>query len=496
MHSRPGAPNVLFIDFDGEVVAKNTSAWTENAQLALSCGVFSVDADTSTMSTYEVSLITEIWRRVSEDFSPWNIDVTTVKPTTMTNTVSWIVVSGTTSGLPGATGGGIAYVGVHGRYNRYRPGFCYPPNLASYDPHSIAECISHEAGHNMGLSHDGDTTRAYYPGLGYWGPIMGAPYRMKITQWSKGEYPGANNQQDDLAIISAILPKAPVPTSVVTSTYSASCTEVQQVFPVNTTSVSYTITSIKNPVYVRAYSPENGEGNVDLSLYISCAGGLVKSSSPNGFFDVAITFSPGANVVCTVIVSAAGDSSIPYSSYGSVGNFKIRACNATFTTLQTAPAKPPAVPQTNPPPSPAVASQCCLYTNIGYLCGGPGYASTDLAKSGIDNLIYKIQCSGGARATIYDLTGFLGTSYTTYCDDPGASLPTVYQKMASSVRVDICTVPVVGAIKDNSVAVADGGEQGVVPWWGWTIIAVVGVAIVVGVVAFVVVKQRKHSEIV
>ena len=47
----------------------------------------------------------------------------------------------------------------------------------------------------------------YYCGLGAdnnlvsWAPIMGVGYDKNVTQWSKGEYPDANNQQDDLAII-------------------------------------------------------------------------------------------------------------------------------------------------------------------------------------------------------------------------------------------------------------------------------------------------------
>ncbi|MGA1872610.1 MAG: hypothetical protein ACMUHY_02970, partial [Thermoplasmatota archaeon] len=33
--------------------------------------------------------------------------------------------------------------------------------------------------------------------------IMGSAYGQSITQWSDGSYPGANNTEDDLAMISA-----------------------------------------------------------------------------------------------------------------------------------------------------------------------------------------------------------------------------------------------------------------------------------------------------
>ncbi len=73
---------------------------------------------------------------------------------------------------------------------------------------SCAEAASHEAGHTLGLGHDGanGTQTEYYGGQGSgntgWAPIMGVGYDQTVTQWSKGEYANANNTQDDLAIIS------------------------------------------------------------------------------------------------------------------------------------------------------------------------------------------------------------------------------------------------------------------------------------------------------
>jgi hypothetical protein len=72
---------------------------------------------------------------------------------------------------------------------------------------SCADTISHEVGHTVGLRHDGTTDGVeYYGGHGTgaseWSPIMG--YGEKgASQWSKGEYPKANNQEDDLNIITS-----------------------------------------------------------------------------------------------------------------------------------------------------------------------------------------------------------------------------------------------------------------------------------------------------
>ncbi len=69
----------------------------------------------------------------------------------------------------------------------------------------VAEAISHEAGHNMGLLHDGTSSTGYYTGQGSgatgWAPIMGVGYYSRWSQWSKGEYAGANNVQDDYVVM-------------------------------------------------------------------------------------------------------------------------------------------------------------------------------------------------------------------------------------------------------------------------------------------------------
>jgi hypothetical protein len=41
------------------------------------------------------------------------------------------------------------------------------------------------------------------------GPIMGAPYGKDYSLWDRGSYPGANNLEDDLAIISTMIPLLP-----------------------------------------------------------------------------------------------------------------------------------------------------------------------------------------------------------------------------------------------------------------------------------------------
>jgi hypothetical protein len=50
----------------------------------------------------------------------------------------------------------------------------FPAQLGSGYPKYVWEATSHELGHRLGLSHDGDTLgNAYYGGSGIWAPIMG-----------------------------------------------------------------------------------------------------------------------------------------------------------------------------------------------------------------------------------------------------------------------------------------------------------------------------------
>jgi len=97
----------------------------------------------------------------------------------------------------------IAYVGVYdntSNHSYYQPALVFTKGVGT-GAKNIAEAASHEAGHNVGLSHDGTSSVGYYAGHGAWAPIMGVGYSKAISQWSKGEYSGANNKEDDFAVI-------------------------------------------------------------------------------------------------------------------------------------------------------------------------------------------------------------------------------------------------------------------------------------------------------
>jgi autotransporter-associated beta strand protein len=209
LNSKPGASRVIFLDFDGHTLSGN--GWTANYNDGndIIAPPWDLDGNAANFNDSERTTIQRIWYRVAEDFAGFDVNVTTEYPgeAAMTRSNSGDQIYGTralVSAISSYFGnyGGIAYLGSFdsvGNYNK--PALVFPERLSNSEK-NIAEAISHEVGHNLGLSHDGVSGGAeYYTGQGNWAPIMGVGYSRSITQWSKGEYANANNTQDDLVVI-------------------------------------------------------------------------------------------------------------------------------------------------------------------------------------------------------------------------------------------------------------------------------------------------------
>lgn len=213
--SRPGATNIIYLNFGGQVV-EGTQWNTEINRASIPARPFSTDTDFENFSASEQVAIKRIWQRMAEDFAPFNVNVTTERPPTITNRTAVALITRSTdaNGAPNpfSNAAGVAYVNVFGRSDfasRYSPAWIYHNNLSNNES-LITEAASHEIGHNLGLSHDGLTTGAeYYGGHGSgeisWATIMGTGFNRNVSQWSKGEYLNANNTQDDLAVIAGKL---------------------------------------------------------------------------------------------------------------------------------------------------------------------------------------------------------------------------------------------------------------------------------------------------
>jgi len=205
LHSRPGANLVIYLDFDGHV--DNTPGYWKAGATAPPYNVPNSNPDT--FSTDERNRIIEIWQRVAEDYSMFDINVTTEEPAiadlkkTSTNDARYgirVCIGGSGNDWFGSNVGGVAYVGTFNSGNDV-PCWVFPAG-SGYGAKNIAEATSHEVGHTLGLLHDGiEGGTSYYSGQGNWAPIMGNSYVRTISQWSKGEYAKPSNTQDDLAVM-------------------------------------------------------------------------------------------------------------------------------------------------------------------------------------------------------------------------------------------------------------------------------------------------------
>ncbi len=211
LHSRPGAKRTIYLNFKGATLS--STAWNGSGG-SLTALPFDLDGVPYTFSTAEMQRIQSIWQRVAEDYAPFDVDVTTeavpldlIARSGLADSVFGTTVLITkSSGVYSCSCGGVAYLGIFDDTSEfYKPALVFYDALGGGNEKYVAEAISHEAGHNMGLGHDGTPTAGYYQGHGSsatgWAPIMGVGYYQALVQWSKGEYAGANNLQDDYAVM-------------------------------------------------------------------------------------------------------------------------------------------------------------------------------------------------------------------------------------------------------------------------------------------------------
>ena len=207
LNSNPASTHLIYLDFDG-FLTTNTY-W--NSEITngrdFETPPYDVDGGSSSFSNQELRNIYEIWLRVSEDYLPFDINVTTVEPTVdkLINVGGGeeeygvrVCVGGHYSDWYGSKCLGISFVGSF-IFRSDTPVYIFSETDAS--PKHVADAAAHEAGHSLKLYHDGDSYSDYYYGGDGWAPIMGGTGNQELVQWSKGEYPNASNTEDDLAII-------------------------------------------------------------------------------------------------------------------------------------------------------------------------------------------------------------------------------------------------------------------------------------------------------
>jgi chitodextrinase len=338
LHSRPGAKRKMYLDFNGHILTG--TAWNSGRASSINCPPWDIDGNPSVFGETERRRIYGIWQRVAEDYRPFDVDVTTeliyesdlTRSSDADDTFGTRVLISPISSYFGNYGG-IAYVGVFdyvGDY--YKPALVFPENLANGEKY-IAEAISHEAGHNLGLSHDGATGTEYYAGYGSgatgWAPIMGNGYYKDLTQWSKGEYANANNREDDLVVIRqnglwyraddygntlATAAALPATTGLNVTGVIEQNTDLD-VFSFSAGAGSITINV--TPAYA---------GNLDVfAELLNASGTTIAASNPLTLLGASIsaTVATAGKYYLRVSGGAKVDPSIGYSNYGSLGEYTV-----------------------------------------------------------------------------------------------------------------------------------------------------------------------------
>ena len=221
LHSRPGSTKVLYLDFNGHTITG--TLWNEEYGPIIVIPPFDIDNAPNKFSNTEMTIIQQVWRRVAEDFAPFDVDVTTEEPAL--EAILRDSPADTVYGVRASIGGDaedlsaeLAGQGILGIANFGAFGMSVDTPVLNFseahrnDWAMLADTVSHETGHALNLFHHGsDTDGEYYAGHGNWAPIMGSGPSTSVSQWSRGDYAGATNPtQDDLAVISQLIPPAPI----------------------------------------------------------------------------------------------------------------------------------------------------------------------------------------------------------------------------------------------------------------------------------------------
>ena len=209
---------------------------------------------------------------------------------------------------------------------------------------------AHETGHLMGLNHDGSATGGeYYFGHApyQWNTIMGnnlccSSWPQAAIQWSKGEYTGANNTQDDLAVLSRNLPYRAddIPATValvVTGTDSISSEKNRGQISQNNDSDSFSFELGVGGGRVKLLvdrTEERGGSALDIDAKIMSGGQVLSQSNVQAVRSASFdTTLPAGKYTLIVKGGAEGVPATGFSKYASLGFYAISGKIANIITV-------------------------------------------------------------------------------------------------------------------------------------------------------------------
>lgn len=329
LSSLPGSNFTIYLDFNGHTTT-GTQWNSDFGQVSIVTPAYDTDGNVGSFSLSEIEDIQRAWLRVAEDFAPFNINVTTAEPPvsdlirTDASDTRWgvrVVCGVDTFDLTGT--GGLAYL-TSFNASTDTPAFVFNAGLIG-----VAETISHEVGHTLGLSHDGTSIDEYYFGHGSgatgWAPIMGAGFYQSLVQWSEGEYTDANNTEDDLTIITTQNGFSYRPDDYGSSISTASTITsgtASGIIERNTDVDFFQFTTTGGDVII---DPFFESPNLDIlaTLYDS-SGTQIQTSNPIGALNASFTGLGAGTYYVSIEGTGEGDVlGTGYSDYGSLGQYTI-----------------------------------------------------------------------------------------------------------------------------------------------------------------------------
>lgn len=340
LNSNPSiSGKVIYLDFDGQVVSG--TLWNSGNTI------------NAVASTATATKIVSIWNRVSEDYRPFDVNVTTdsvrFKNANPTSRIR-VVFTGTSSWYGSA--GGVAYLGSFA-WGGYPGTPCWVfENQLNYSTKSMAEAAAHEVGHTLSLYHQSTynsscaKTAEYNAGTGSgvvsWAPIMGVGYNRNVTIWHNGTNAnGCTTYQFDHGSsnpgITGISYLSFLPDDIGNTFSNAKILNLNSTSLLDSglittpTDVDLYAFTICNSRYVsfnvKPWSLDtNATGyvgadlDVKIKLYNS-SGTMIAADSTNSrlFGLLGQTLNPG-----TYYLGVDGGSSTLYSDYGSLGKYYLR----------------------------------------------------------------------------------------------------------------------------------------------------------------------------
>ncbi|TGE26928.1 carbohydrate-binding protein [Hymenobacter metallicola] len=393
LQSYPGARGCIMLDFDGQYVSG--TPWNNGNP---------INAAPAGMTD---AAIQEFWELVSEDFRPFNMNVTTDEavfnsyPKTMRMRC---IITPTNTAAPGA--GGVAYL-TSFNWNDDTPCWVFMTS-----PKAGGEAASHEVGHTLGLSHDGRTNpkEEYYDArtsAGNWAPIMGAGYYKPVTHWSRGEYAYASQTQDDLAIMAG-------------ATYNVGYRNDDHANGISgATALGRNGTSVSGSGIIERTADQDyftftcGAGTVNLNLntvgrhgdldivgrLFNSSGGLIGTYDTQGSLSTTVSANLAAGTYYLQIdgTSYGNPTTEGYSDYGSLGTFSISGT----------------VPAGGTTAGVATVFKDCNYTGAAVALPVGDYNLAALQSRGILNDdVSSLTVNGGYQVVLYENDNFTGAALT------------------------------------------------------------------------------------